>query len=41
MPEVNKFLLQQTDEKFDFDEEIQMLLDIFPQEAEKPQEEAS
>ena len=40
MPEVNKFLLQQTDEKFDFDEEIQMLLDIFPQEAEKPQEEA-
>ena len=41
MPEVNKFLLQQTDEKFDFDEEIQMLLDIFPQEDEKTQEEAS
>ncbi|MGN0240712.1 MAG: flagellar protein export ATPase FliI [Candidatus Weimeria sp.] len=40
MPEVNRFLLQQTDEKFDFDEEVQMLLDIFPQETEKPQEEA-
>ena len=37
MPEVNRFLLQQTDEKFDFDEEVQMLMDIFPQETDTQQ----
>jgi flagellum-specific ATP synthase len=37
MPEVNKFLLQQTDEKFDFDEEVQMLLSIFPQDTDTQQ----
>lgn len=30
MPEVNNFLLQQTDEKYDFDDEVDMLLQIFP-----------
>lgn len=35
MPEVNAFLLQATDEKFGFDEIVEKLLAIFPQEEEK------